>query len=833
MIQWEEMIYSGIPPEQFQTLTSILDGGVRGQNWRALIANIPGNIYKDYEVEEFARELHQGKSPTDRLLHDLSSRLYTVKDLAQFLKSMKHYRALELLDYYEPPRIVKNMPETLVGTEDRTVRLCCQVTAVPPPNFQWFKAKQLIDGATSETLIIENLKQTDAGSYICRIDNGKRETVIFSKWCKLKMSPPSDEILNSYEDAGCQNNPVVILENSDSPLPTMLSQAPVITQQPKSQTVYMTHPFNLICQATGSPPISYKWYKDGHLLVDELTCQLKRNEARAEDNGLYHCDVSNTIGLTTSREAQISIEYQPGQMGLPQIYKHPDPKSISIGDKAYFSCKARGAEPLRYQWFKAGSHDNKMLIGYTDPDICIPIESEDQEGRYYCEVSNDKFGRVHSDQAILRVLPSKQFTAIDKVALLIGNLYYRNGRQLTAPKFDITTMRNLLEKQNFRVTSYLNLTLTEMVNAIRHFCSTLGKGVYCVFYFVGHGFETGGQCFLAPSDVRMNYTSVDCVCSSWILHLIQHDIRNAPALNVFFLDICRERHDSGIDEILPEYDVKKTGNMYIFYATSKGYKAYEHKGRETPLGKTLPAGIFVENLEMAMTKPRSLDDIYRKLQEGIAKDQSCRNIMFPEVTKDLSQRRTLWDPICKSEDLQTHFSRLSLIQQFKDMHQPPDILCCTLPDVGVEIQVKCTSPVLFSNVLEIIVDTHDTPDASNCRSWVTDVPVHVSVEGGESTVLYHPPHSVTITCINDIQKLKGDLNIGVMVTYVNRNGETKEIKVPMNLGRPLVSVLELWRNGEEQIKEQVGGGQQAVENDEHNLMPAVSLLSDALNKQSL
>ena len=70
--------------------------------------------------------------------------------------------------------------------------------------------------------------------------------------------------------------------------------------------------------------------------------------------------------------------------------------------------------------------------------------------------------------------------ATDKVALLIGNLSYRNHPQLKAPMVDVYDLTNLLRQLNFKVVSLLDLTESEMRNAVDEFLLLLHKGVYGV-----------------------------------------------------------------------------------------------------------------------------------------------------------------------------------------------------------------------------------------------------------------------------------------------------------------------------------------------------------------
>lgn len=126
--------------------------------------------------------------------------------------------------------------------------------------------------------------------------------------------------------------------------------------------------------------------------------------------------------------------------------------------------------------------------------------------------------------------------ATDKVALLIGNFDYRNETILKAPKHDVLKLAEIFRSLNFKVVSLLNLTKDEMISAVHEFVNLLGRGVYGVFYFCGHGFEEDGRCYLVPPDAPAGYTVDDCVCADNVQALIQ---RTDLALLCMILDICR------------------------------------------------------------------------------------------------------------------------------------------------------------------------------------------------------------------------------------------------------------------------------------------------------
>lgn len=134
------------------------------------------------------------------------------------------------------------------------------------------------------------------------------------------------------------------------------------------------------------------------------------------------------------------------------------------------------------------------------------------------------------------------FSAIDKVALLIGNFDYRCESPLSCPKADVHFMAEILRNLDFKVFSLFNLTKEEMQSIVEEFVKLIGSKVYAVFYFCGHGFEEDGKCYLVPPNARHGYTIKDCTCAEDVLNQMQNHGENSPALIVLILDICRIRY---------------------------------------------------------------------------------------------------------------------------------------------------------------------------------------------------------------------------------------------------------------------------------------------------
>ena len=88
-----------------------------------------------------------------------------------------------------------------------------------------------------------------------------------------------------------------------SPLPNISN----ITTSRTTQT-QLVSPVNLTCEATGTPPLTYRWYRDGQLLEGEIRPYLYIPEFSPEDRGNYSCEVINSEGKDESYGALLTIK---------------------------------------------------------------------------------------------------------------------------------------------------------------------------------------------------------------------------------------------------------------------------------------------------------------------------------------------------------------------------------------------------------------------------------------------------------------------------------------------------------------------------------------------
>jgi uncharacterized caspase-like protein len=128
-----------------------------------------------------------------------------------------------------------------------------------------------------------------------------------------------------------------------------------------------------------------------------------------------------------------------------------------------------------------------------------------------------------------------------KLALLIGNNNYEDGKKLNCCINDALDVGNELEKIGFHVSVGLDLTYMEMIQKILQFQRQINKDDLVVFFYSGHGVQWEDQNYLI---------AIDNKCLSDDSEMYRHYAIRAqltlesmakrrPCAVIFLLDCCR------------------------------------------------------------------------------------------------------------------------------------------------------------------------------------------------------------------------------------------------------------------------------------------------------
>ena len=264
---------------------------------------------------------------------------------------------------------ITTQPKSQSVNEGNSVTFSVVATGTAPLSYQWYKDGKAISGATGSSYTISSAKSSDAGSYYVIVSNS----------------------------AGSVTSNTVTLT---------ITAKPVITTQPRSQTVNEGNSVTFSVVATGTG-LSYQWKKNGSNISGATGSSYTISSAKTSDAANYTVTVSNTAGFVTSSAATLTV------IAKPVITNHPRSLTVNEGDSATFSVVATGSG-LSYQWYK----DGRAISGATGSSYTISRTQSSDAGSYYVVVSNTA-GSVTSGTAILTVnhVPYPDGTAIRSISV--------------------------------------------------------------------------------------------------------------------------------------------------------------------------------------------------------------------------------------------------------------------------------------------------------------------------------------------------------------------------------------------------------------------------------
>ena len=246
------------------------------------------------------------------------------------------------------PVLITQHPVNATVNPSSAVTFTVAATGTAPLTYRWKRGTAEITGATGPACTISSVREADEGMYCCEVTNivGK----VASNWASLSV-----------------NDPVVI------------------TQQPASATVNPGDAIAFTVVATGTAPLTYKWYKGTDLIPGATNATFRISAASNTDEGDYSCEVKNDVGIVRSTAATLSVN------DPPQITLHPLSQTVGAGTVVSLRVAASGTEPLTYEWQKGGVPlaDGGRVSGARTTVLTLnPVDPADA-GQYRCRVSNN------------------------------------------------------------------------------------------------------------------------------------------------------------------------------------------------------------------------------------------------------------------------------------------------------------------------------------------------------------------------------------------------------------------------------------------------------------
>uniref|UniRef100_A0A670ZSF7 MALT1 paracaspase n=1 Tax=Pseudonaja textilis TaxID=8673 RepID=A0A670ZSF7_PSETE len=615
---------------------------------------------------------------------------------------------------------------------------------------------------------------------------------------------PSWSLLQLMGERGCTVSELTELLQSlqHTEALQLLNPTIKIIVEPESQAVFSGQMVKLSCWATGYPLLYYQWFKEKKMVPNGNSPELIFSQVTAEDAGLYICRVNSDSSYEFSQWAQLDVcdSQRDSDGGLETFYMIEMSQNLTVGQTLILQCEATGDPPPQYQWckeeFPLPNGEEKAYVV-----SCVDIE---HQGTYWCRVYNNQENEESRKVKVTiggksiavectegnKLALFSPFVAVDKVALLMGNMSYYNHPKLKAPLVDVYELTNVLRQLDFKVVSLLDLTEPEMRNAVDEFLLLLDKGVYGLLYYAGHGYENYGNSFMVPIDAPNPYRAANCLCVQNILKLMQE---KDTGLNVFLLDMCRKRNEYD-NTVLVLDALKVTANIVFGYATCQGAEAFEIQQ------SGLANGIFMKFLKERLLEDKKITVLLDGVAEDMGKCHLTKGKQALEIRSSLSEKRALTDPI---QQTVTSAEALARNLQWAKAHELSESMYLQF-QCGVRIQLGFAAE--FSNVMIIYTRiVKKPPEIAVCNAYVTDFPLELDVdpkeankgtpeETGSYLLSKDLPKHCLYTRISSLQKLKEDLTFTVCLHYEYMGLEDPvDERKEVNIGKPLVARLRIYQ----------------------------------------
>jgi len=171
------------------------------------------------------------------------------------------------------------------------------------------------------------------------------------------------------------------------------SQLPVITGQPSSKTVSLGQPATFTVTASGTPPLSYQWQRNGGDIPGATSSSYTIVSAAATDNGAqFRCRVTNTAGSASSNAATLTVV--ANRPPVPTIVTPASGALYTAGSTISYSGSATDPEDgtvpaSRFTWeivFHHDTHTHPFIApfsGVTNGTFVIPNTGETSANVWY------------------------------------------------------------------------------------------------------------------------------------------------------------------------------------------------------------------------------------------------------------------------------------------------------------------------------------------------------------------------------------------------------------------------------------------------------------------
>lgn len=585
----------------------------------------------------------------------------------------------------------------------------------------------------------------------------------------------------------------------------LTSGSPVITED-VAREVHGTHGqhIHIRCEASGQQPLHFQWFKKRVKLHGQTGNTLTLQNVWEHDEGYYICRVANSVSCTFTSWARVIVDedyaaHGYSQFDFPVITSQPHCTGpILQGSQLRLYCDGVGRPAPSFQWY----HNNIPIQEATNRVFTRSAASTEDQGLYFCKVYNTA-GEILSQSTQVIVArhgelqvqrgaggppesdSSDSETVANKVALLIGNKDYQVQQlgQLFHPINDACDLTGRLVNMGFKVVSLVNLTLTEMREALVEFCKLLVEDTYAVFYFAGHGFERGGRSYLMPIDATDSYLRNENMASAEVLSAMQ---ATDAKLNVVLLDCCRTEPDHEVhNSPLLGGDLQdiKDPNIVVAFGCCPQSSVFECEQEKN--------GFFAKHLLKNIAdehRDKSIEEVLLEVSRGIheenLKDPCTHQKQVVNRITTLVKPLSLWSPMnCSS----INPSAVEATARWHTAHEIPNGPVTVFQDGRVKIELSFnaeTSNVLIVNARALGEEQLDLTVMFDMQ----DVVSGCTIERGDMIGKKCGPSEATLK-VKDLQRLKEPLVFQLKFMYTLNSDRQQKLIIYRMEEKPLYAKL--------------------------------------------
>ncbi|KAJ2954273.1 hypothetical protein O0L34_g2524 [Tuta absoluta] len=328
------------------------------------------------------------------------------------------------------------------------VHFDCMAQGNPTPHIVWFfnGERMLLNERISlkhnGSLFINNVQNTDAGTYTCQAEN-----------------------INGIIGASASLDVTV---------------APAFITVPTDQTSYIGDKVEFKCTARGSPEPAISWYKNtmalppsANIIISNHGKNLTILEVTEDDEGLYHCRAENPEGFS---EISATLKIKDFAIDPPKITVKPVDTDAFKETAVQLPCETESNAPAEIEWRKDGARvvtDSRVRVSLIGSLIITNVTLRDS-GRYECSAFNE-YGRDTASAFLLvkdHILPGDEYVniALTEATRDIDQAIERTMNELFNNNKAKTDVHDL-----FRIVRYPNAGAREIARAAEIYERTLEK----------------------------------------------------------------------------------------------------------------------------------------------------------------------------------------------------------------------------------------------------------------------------------------------------------------------------------------------------------------------